>query len=436
MAIINPPSPFVLPSLPADSGLRTRLFAPALSQLEHCSLSRRCPELSDSLWLQMGVSRCLLPQPSGRGFLQSIASLDPALDPGLSHFFEALKSTRRLNLLRELNSRLCELGKNSLPDTLAAFPCLAGFDIYAGDGHFHQHAVHDRPDSQGVKHAVGHLYGRNLRTGLLHHLTALDQVRRKKEHDMRALKRQSIAAMRQGAGKGRKVLHIWDRAGIDFKQWHEWKQGSGIYILSRAKENMALIKCGDLAFDRDDPLNAGVEKDELVGPSGNGALMRRVTYRDSLSGELYEYLTTLTDSKVPPGVLALLYKMRWDIEKSFDEFKNKLGEKKAWASSATAKEMQAQFLVLAHNLLCFLERHLAKEQGIVNQPEDKRRDKRMKTDKEQAQNQGRALPATLELARRFTQHSVKLIRWVAVQLWISNSWQSACAALAALYAHL
>jgi len=60
---------------------------------------------------------------------------------------------------------------------------------------------------------------------------------------------------------------------------------------------------------------------------------------------LFEFLTNVTDHNVPPGVLAYLYKMRWNIEKSFDEIKNKLGEQKAWASTPTAKSMQAQFLV-------------------------------------------------------------------------------------------
>jgi len=41
--------------------------------------------------------------------------------------------------------------------------------------------------------------------------------------------------------------------------------------------------------------------------------------------------------------------MRWDVEKVFDELKNKLGEKQAWATSKNAKTMQATFLCIAHN---------------------------------------------------------------------------------------
>ena len=51
----------------------------------------------------------------------------------------------------------------------------------------------------------------------MNHLTVADQIERNKEHEMRALKRQTADTLRQGAAKGRKVLYIWDRAGIDFR---------------------------------------------------------------------------------------------------------------------------------------------------------------------------------------------------------------------------
>ena len=62
-----------------------------------------------------------------------------------------------------------------------------------------------------------------------------------------------------------------------------------------------------------------------------------------------EFLTNLAN-KIAPGTVAQLYFMRWRIEKSFDELKNKLYETKAWAMSYTARKMQAAFIVLAYNL--------------------------------------------------------------------------------------
>jgi IS4 transposase len=98
----------------------------------------------------------------------------------------------------------------------------------------------------------------------------------------------------------------------------------------------------------------------LENRKNQSTLVRRVTYRDPVSGKLFEFITTVFD--VPAGVIASLYKRRWDIEKVFDELKNKLNESKAWATSPTAKKMQAHFLCLAHNLLELLTRRLAAEQ--------------------------------------------------------------------------
>ena len=139
---------------------------------------------------------------------------------------------------------------------------------------------------------------------------------------------------------------------------------------------------------------------------------------------------------MPPGVLAWLYKTRWDIEKSFDEIKNKLGEQKAWGSSATAKSMQAQFICLTLNLLHLLEHELKEKEGIVNEAEDKRREKRLGLVREGLKKAGAVLPKALELVQRSTQHSVKFIRWAAARLWQNNPWKLACVALAALYARL
>jgi hypothetical protein len=193
---------------------------------------------------------------SGRDFLQDLADRHH-VEILRTTFFESLKSKRRLALLSEILAQVQVHMRRSLPDPFAAFTA--------------------------TKYATGHLYALCLRSHCVTHLTVSDQVGRKKEHDMRALKRQDIVALRQGAAKGRKVLYIWDRAGIDFRQWFKWKE-SGIYFLSREKENMKL------------------------------------------------------------EIVALLYKCRWDVEKVFDEFKNKLGETKSWASTANAKTCQARLL--------------------------------------------------------------------------------------------
>ena len=62
---------------------------------------------------------------------------------------------------------------------------------------------------------TGHFFGLNLKSQSLFPLALADLAGRKKEHDARALKRQSVAWLRQGAGKGRKVLWVWDKAAVN-----------------------------------------------------------------------------------------------------------------------------------------------------------------------------------------------------------------------------
>ncbi len=103
---------------------------------------------------------------------------------------------------------------------------------------------------------------------------------------------------------------------------------------------------------------------------------------------------------MPPGVLAHLYRMRWDIEKTFDLFKNKFGEKKAWACSATAKQQQAAFLSLAHNLILLLEHSLATQQDVRNRAEEVRRAKRLEKLKFAARKANVVVPLAVELTQR------------------------------------
>jgi hypothetical protein len=393
----------------------------------------RCPVLSDQDWLLFGVLRSLQPVQSGRAFLQKDASLLPGC-PELGHFFETLKSKRRLAFCSEATAALVSHLSPLLPDALAQFPALDGFDVWAGDGHHHAAAAHDPRDSEGRKHPVGHLFLLDLRSHLMGHLTVGDQEARLKEHDIRGLKRIELAALRMGAAKGRRVIIVWDRAGIDFRQWHHWKETGGLYFISREKENMVLEVCGENRWDRSDAVNHGVIADELCMPSSAGVLLRRVRFQRPDTGEVFSFLTM--EMTLPPGLIADLYRRRWDIEKAFDEFKNKLGEKKAWATSATAKTMQAQFMCITHNLLLWLEHQMASEHGIHNVAEDKRRAKRFEVLTAAVTAAGRVLPSPWIALQRATVRSVKLIRWLYPRLFLHLPWSVILVDLAASYASL
>jgi hypothetical protein len=432
-----------------NSIIREEFFKPLFEFFQTAKHRRNCPTLDDSFWLEAGVRRCLGIFQSGRDFLQQLAD-EHEKPVRISTFFESLKSKRRLLLVDEILGQLRGRMTRVMPDPFASYKCLDDFDIHAGDGHFIAAASHDMAQPRvstaaktnagttrvtATKYATGHLYTLDLRSHAMNHLTVADQIERKKEHEMRALKRQTAETLRQGAAKGRKVLYIWDRAGGDFRQWFQWKNQSGIYFLSREKDNMKLMIVGKHPIDTALAINTGILSDEIVATS-QGVSVRRVIYQDPETRIIYHYLTNLPNT-VPPGLIALLYKSRWDIEKVFDEFKNKLCETKAWASSATAKTQQARLLCLTHNLMTLMEEEIRKRSGVVNEAELKRRSKPRNPSTTTIPSVGNLKSGVIVHAiERLTQRTVKFIRWLRNHLDLERDWSQAMTRLSQVYAHL
>jgi hypothetical protein len=226
---------------------------------------------------------------------------------------------------------------------------------------------------------------------------------------MSALKRIKPKGLRQGVPKGRRVLMIYDKAGIDFDYWKRCRRECALYFLSRAKENQVLEWVESTAWDHTDPRNGGVMEDMRVKTRQDHAL-RLICYRDPLTGKAYEFLTNEPD--LPPGVLVELYRRRWDIEKVFDILKNKLGETKAWGTSLASRTTQAQFLMLTHNLLLLYEQALEERHGVANHGEDRRRLQRLKSRVAAVAKAGETLSTLRRRALRATQYSVKFLRWL------------------------
>jgi hypothetical protein len=120
----------------------------------------------------------------------------------------------------------------------------------------------------------------------------------------------------------------------------------------------------------------------------------------------------------------------------FDQIKNKLGEKKAWATSLVAKEAQAQLVAITHNLLLLYEQTLETEHGVTNQAEDQRRTQRTEAAAQKCAAAGQLLSALVLQARRTTQRSVKFVRWIRQSIRDQAAEAAAVLRLKALYATL
>lgn len=395
------------------------------AQSEH---ARPCPEFSDEDFLRLGVQRVLESSESGRGFLQE-HGVRFENEPGCANYFAALQSSRRGAVLREVNLALVAATDSVLEDRLGDIPELARYECFALDGHWHKAAAHDARHN-GTKMAVGHFYSLNLRTHTLRHMATGQGLH---EHDMSALKRIKPKGLRHGVPQGRRMLLVYDKACIDFDYWKRCRQECAVYFLSRAKENLVYDWIDSLEWDRTDPRNHGVTDDRRI-MTREGHVLRLICYTDPRDGQSYEFLTNEMD--LPPGVLVELYRRRWEAEKVFDQIKNKLQEKKAWASSLVAKEAQAQFIAITHNLLIGYERKLETEHAVTNQAEDRRRAQRTQVAKEKCAQIGQPLSELVIRAQRATQRSVKFVRWVRQSIRDRVAENAAVLRLNALYAAL
>ncbi len=415
-----------MPFLPDTTTVDQAFFQPLSDLVAASPHTRPCPEFTDEQWLRLGLRRVLEPVESGRAFLQEHGPRF-ADTPGRTNYFYALASERRRDLARGVNLAL--IGQTTVPDRLAEIPELAKYECFALDGHWHKAATHD-PRHEGTKMAVGHFYSLDLRGHQLRHLAVGEGLH---EHDMSVLKRIKPLGLRQAVPKGRRVLIVYDKAGIDFAFWKRCRHECAVYFISRVKEGMVYDWIESRLVDRGDARNRGVSEDRVV-LTREGHRMRIIYYTDPESGKAYEFLTNEMD--LPPGVIVELYRRRWEAEKVFDEIKNKLGEKKAWATSLGAKTVQGQMVAITHNLMVLYEHRLERDHGVSNTAEDQRREKRTAQMKTSATQAGRPISSLLLSARRATQRSVKFVRWLRHALRENLAEAAAAPRLSSLYATL
>lgn len=401
------------------------MMRPALIALENSEYKRDCPNYSDAQHLLVGIERVIQNTRSGRAWVLRCL-LVHGIRVGVRNFFKTLESKRRTHMVQdvsekvrsEADSRFC----GGQHDPLARHSELNGFAVYATDGHSHSAASHEKPIGGKIR-AINHIYSLNLRSHSMGHIALTEPAfGKKKEHEICTLKRIGGEILRREEPAGIKVIHAYDPAIIDYGQWHRWKQGRGIYIITLEKSNSALVKTSDTPFDPLDPRNTGILSDERI-ISSKGYQLRRIRYRNPENGKVYSFITS--EFTLPPGLIAFIYKLRWDVEKTFDQVKNLFGEKKAWATSVESKVQQAGFIALAHNLALMLEREIEEREGIRDEKVIKRKVDRIKKASKASASAGRVFNPLVSGVRRVTKRSAQFIDWLQICLEHRTCWRVA-----------
>lgn len=322
---------------------------PALGLLrDYTRGARRDGPLDDETFVRLGLRRALDGDESGRAFLQALGDVGEA--PARASWFDAWQSHRRLSLLEQLASHSYAMMERLLKqrDWLGAFAELKERAVWAVDGHQIEHACHALRDGKGEQVPVGVTYGLCLHTGLMRPLGCF-QAGGKRAHEWPLFKQRWARWLRLDQRPLLPVI-VADPAYIDVLFWAQQKIQRQAVVITREKQNMKPTIIAANHFDAADPVNRGVLADELAGYSC--AHLRRVRFRDPATGEAFVFITT--DTSMRPGLVALLYLLRWKIEKSYDVFKNKFRVRKAWSNGPLAAQMQGHFMALLHNLLTIL----------------------------------------------------------------------------------
>ena len=382
-------------------------LAPALSLLPGLQHHWEDLSYSDAEFITLGVRRINTFHPSGRSFLQSVRQCE-LTEVSLKAYFGAARSPRRLDMIHELNSQLSRqiVSPN---DRFAAFPELAGRDVLAVDGHDIRHAIHESAAlmANGRQEVPGTLTGvflRNLRTGAARVLAQTQGH----QHEWAAVKARPWRDFHWHP-KARGTVLVIDPVAVDFAFLRGAKFKGGFTVVTRTKQNLVVREARPLLWDRSYRPNQGVLSDERV-QFGEPGEFRRIRYQDPESGEIYEFLTT--EFHLPPGIIAQLYRLRWDIEKFFDVCENLLEEKRAWGAGPVAAQVQNEFLVLVHNLLLLLSTKLETEEGIRDEKVELKYEAALQVRAHTARLNGRTLSPWVRKLRRITRWSSQFTRWV------------------------
>ncbi len=392
-------------------------FAPLLQAIQVPGITRGCAVVDDASFAVLAALRVLESSKTGRDFIQTHGI--PAC-PGLTrgNYFDGLASPRRLKMFIALERELQRQQLSSLrahDDRLAHLSELDQMEIWAGDGHCIAHATHDPRNEKGGHRPVNFIYKLDLRSGWMRFIDLALPTAKGTEHEITTLKRQDKEELRCGAAKGHSTLMVYDSAIIDFQYAYNLKQSKSIYILTAWKDNLAPLTVIPREIDRTLTANELIISDEIIYFNNTPGVWRRITASCPDSNEIYITLTNQMNHS--PGCLNQCRRLRWNIEKAFDQQEQKLDERKAWATSETGKKIQAIAMGIAHNLLRLFEVKLKSEEGIQDNKVIKAWQKDLVKRAEKARAAGRTLPVKLYQALyRPTEVSLQFIRWLRVGL--------------------
>lgn len=388
----------------------------ALNATQYTTWERNCSEVTDLNFVNAGILRCLTIADSGRHFLQTSEELGEKMTH--SNYYVNLKSRRRTDMIKAVEEQSYKINCSKIQklgiDYLEQFSELKDYTVEAADGHFMDHACHTQPSKNGVTYAAGFIYSLNLRLGLLRPYCVITDGS-KRSSEIRAFKKK-VGQLNQSEKVPHKHLYVYDKAIIDYHWWHAQKQFNN-YMTTLLRKGSVFDVEKDIMYDLEDEVNIGVEKYYLCSKGDNTFTL--VEYRDPETGSLLKFVSTLP-STVSPGVIANVYYKRWSIEKTFNNSKSNLKEKKAWSPNRRAMNNQMCFTAMTYNILRILEEESKSNEPEMIHPSDNKYTKELNKRQKKAEKVGRCVNPLL-FKKRLTRISSYTIRAVQLAIYTGAS---------------
>lgn len=418
------------PDFNPSSLLKDVFFQPIVLALQATGITRGCSVINDTNFATLAVLRALQSSKTGRDFIQTHGR--SAVD-GLtrSNYFGGLASPRRLKMMIALERGLQQEQLPALrihDDRLAIFPDLKDWEVWAADGHSIAHATHDPRNAKEAYCPVNAIFKFDLRSSWMRFIDLVRPTNRGNEHEMTTLKRQDKQDLRCGGAKGSSTLMVYDSAIVDFQFAFNLKQTKSVYILTAWKANFVPMTTLPRVIDHGNPANALVILDETLYFNNTPGTWRKITATCPDSDEIY--ITLTNQMTLSPGALNQCRRLRWNIEKAFDQHEQKFDERKAWTANEIGKRIQAIAKCIAHNLLVIFNTHLKSKEGIEDSKVINAWQKDLTKRSEKARHAGRSLPEKLYLTLyRPSEVSLQFIRWLRSELMKSRCYRQALADL-------
>lgn len=159
------------------------------------------------------------------------------------------------------------------------------------------------------------------------------------------------------------ACYVADRGYLDYRRLHVIHE-EGPFFITRAKSNTRWKHLASRRVDR----STGLRCDQTIRLTGAKAdahypdLLRRVKFYDADTRTAYVFLTN--NFRLTALQVALLYKLRWQIELFFKWIKGHLKIRVFWGTSENAVRTQIWVAVCAYLAVAIIKKELRLEQSL------------------------------------------------------------------------